>query len=196
MSTKHYETTKESLIEEIKRRQEDKIIEKSNDDLLIKLIDKADDLNEAINIATLGTTYKRTGFHFDKRLEKMDRDIKYFKKNEELSFSDGSDKPANKLIVGDNYEALQNLLIEYKGKVDEIYTELLRVFLTNKELEIIELFPQKNFTVYNQWSVALDLYCKLSDSKVAKIELVGVCYLNGKYLKSIKVTFLEKPKIF
>ena len=196
MSTKHYETTKESLIEEIKRRQEDKIIEKSNEDLLIKLIDKADDLNEAINIATLGTTYKRTGFHFDKRLEKMDRDIKYFKKNEELSFSDGSDKPANKLIVGDNYEALQNLLIEYKGKVDEIYTELLRVFLTNKELEIIELFPQKNFTVYNQWSVALDLYCKLSDSKVAKIELVGVCYLNGKYLKSIKVTFLEKPKIF
>ena len=123
MSTKHYETTKESLIEEIKRRQEDKIIEKSNDDLLIKLIDKADDLNEAINIATLGTTYKRTGFHFDKRLEKMDRDIKYFKKNEELSFSDGSDKPANKLIVGDNYEALQNLLIEYKGKVDVIYID-------------------------------------------------------------------------
>lgn len=153
-------------------------------------------MNEAINIATLGTTYKRTGFHFDKRLEKMDRVIKYFKKIEKLSFSDGSDKPANKLIVGDNYEALQNLLIEYKGKVDEIYTELLRVFLTNKELEIIELFPQKNFTVYNQRSVALDLYCKLSDSKVAKIELVGVCYLNGKYLKSIKVIFLEKPKIF
>ena len=123
MSSKHYETTKESLIEEIKRRQEDKIIEKSNADLLIKLIDKADDLNEAINIATLGTTYKRTGFHFDKRLEKMDRDIKYFKKNEELSFSDGSDKPANKLIVGDNYEALQNLLIEYKGKVDVIYID-------------------------------------------------------------------------
>lgn len=65
MSTKHYETTKESLIEEIKRRQEDKIIEKSNADLLIKLIDKADDLNEA----------------------------------------------------------LQNLLIEYKGKVDVIYID-------------------------------------------------------------------------
>ena len=123
MSTKHYETTKESLIEEIKRRQEDKIIEKSNANLLIKLIDKADDLNEAINIATLGTTYKRTGFHFDKRLEKMDRVIKYFKRIEELSFSDGSDKPANKLIIGDNYEAMQNLLIEYKGKVDVIYID-------------------------------------------------------------------------
>ena len=53
-------------------------------------------------------------------------------------------------------------------------TELLRVFLKNKELEIIELFPQKDFTVYNQRSVTLDLYCKMSDSKVAKVEIVNV----------------------
>ena len=56
----------------------------------------------------------------------------------------------------------------------DFVTELLRVFLNNKELEIIELFPQKDFTVYNQRSVTLDLYCKMSDSKVAKVELVNV----------------------
>ena len=110
--TKISHTTKEDLIQEIKNRQEDKIIEKTNAELLIKLIENAKDLNEAINIAALGTTYKRTGFHFDKRLEKLTNDIKYFKKNEKLSFEDKNDKNAihHKLIIGDNYDALQNLL--------------------------------------------------------------------------------------
>ena len=121
----HSKTTKESLIADIKRRQEDKIIEESNAKLLIKLIENAEDLNEAINIAALGTTYKRTGFHFDKRLEKMGSDIKYFKKNEKLSFVEESTKSpiTHKLIIGDNYDALQNLLIEYKGKIDVIYID-------------------------------------------------------------------------
>lgn len=125
MDTIHTKTTKESLIADIKRRQEDKIIEESNAKLLIKLIENAEDLNEAINIAALGTTYKRTGFHFDKRLEKMGNDIKYFKKNEKLSFVGESTKSpiTHKLIIGDNYDALQNLLIEYKGKIDVIYID-------------------------------------------------------------------------
>ena len=141
MDTIHSKTTKESLIADIKRRQEDKIIEESNAKLLIKLIENAEDLNEAINIAALGTTYKRTGFHFDKRLEKMGNDIKYFKKNENLSFigedtnivgaklrepdvGESISSPiAHKLIIGDNYDALQNLLIEYKGKIDVIYID-------------------------------------------------------------------------
>lgn len=118
-------TTKEDLIQEIKSRQEDKIIEKTNAELLIKLIENAKDLNEAINIAALGTTYKRTGFHFDKRLEKLTNDIKYFKRNEKLSFEDKNDKNAihHKLIIGDNYDALQNLLIEYNKKIDVIYID-------------------------------------------------------------------------
>ncbi|MBO6120150.1 MAG: site-specific DNA-methyltransferase [Lachnospiraceae bacterium] len=125
MDTIHSKATKESLIADIKRRQEDKIIEESNAKLLIKLIENAEDLNEAINIAALGTTYKRTGFHFDKRLEKMGSDIKYFKKNEQLSFVGESTKSpiTHKLIIGDNYDALQNLLIEYKGKIDVIYID-------------------------------------------------------------------------
>lgn len=117
--------SKQNLIEEINRRFEDKIIEKANAELIIKLINQAETYSEAIAIAELGTTYKRTGFHFDKRLDKIEtrNTIKYFKKNEVLSFSDGTKDTSNKLIIGDNYDALLNLLIEYKGKIDVIYID-------------------------------------------------------------------------
>ena len=117
------EETKQSLIEEIERRVDDKIIERSNAELLIKLINNAESLDEAINIATLGTVYRRTGFHFAPKLERADDTIRYFKKNEKLSFHTDDGKPANKLIIGDNYTALQNLLIQYKGKIDVIYID-------------------------------------------------------------------------
>ena len=114
---------KQSLIEEINKRVQDKILEPANAELLKKLINNAESSEEAINIAALGTTYKRTGLHFDKRLEKMTDSIKYFKKNEELSFRTEDAKPVNKLIIGDNYQALQNLLIQYKGQIDVIYID-------------------------------------------------------------------------
>lgn len=114
---------KQSLIEEINRRVQDKILEPSNASLLIKLIQNAESKDEAINIAALGTTYKRTGLHFDKRLEKMSDSIRYFRKNEKLSFYNDDAKPVNKLIIGDNYEALQNLLIQYRGAIDVIYID-------------------------------------------------------------------------
>src|SRR5574344_2051843 len=113
----------QSLIDDIKKRVSDKILEQSNADLLIKLIKNADSLDEAINIASLGTTYKKTGLHFDKRLEKMSDTINYFKKNEDLSFHTDDTKPTNKLIIGDNYQALQNLLIQYKNKINVIYID-------------------------------------------------------------------------
>ena len=114
---------KQSLIEEINKRVQDKILEPANAELLKKLINNAESSEEAINIAALGTTYKRTGLHFDKRLEKMTDSIKYFKKNEKLSFRTDDAKPVNKLIIGDNYQALQNLLIQYKGQIDVIYID-------------------------------------------------------------------------
>ena len=40
-------------------------------ELLTKLINNSDNLTEANAIAMLGTTYKQTGFHFDKRLGKF-----------------------------------------------------------------------------------------------------------------------------
>ena len=114
---------KATLVEEIEKRQNDKIIEPSNATLIIKLINNAETTTEAIAIAELGTTYKRTGFHFDKRLEKMGSDIKYLKKNPELSFKTSDDATHNSLIIGDNYDALQNLLITHKGRIDVIYID-------------------------------------------------------------------------
>ena len=114
---------KDELCAELDRRVSDKILEPTNAELLKKLIVNADSDNEAMMIAELGTTYKRTGLHFDKRLERMTDDIRYFRKNNELSFHTDDKKPTHKLIIGDNYEALQNLLIQYKGKIDVIYID-------------------------------------------------------------------------
>lgn len=114
---------KKGLIEELDRRVTDKILEPTNAKLLKKLINNAENDNEAMMIAELGTTYKKTGFHFDPRLEKTSDDIRYFKKNQKLSFHTDDNKPTHKLIIGDNYEALQNLLIQYKGNVDVIYID-------------------------------------------------------------------------
>ena len=121
--TNEIKKVKDDLIAEIDKRIVDKIIEKTNADLLKKLIEQAETINEAIMIAELGTTYKRTGFHFDKRLEKMTDTIKYFKKNEELGFVQDKNSLTHKLIIGDNYDALLNLLIEYRGKIDVIYID-------------------------------------------------------------------------
>lgn len=116
--------TKKSLLAELEQRVADKILEPSNAALLSKLIKAADNDDEAIAIAALGTTYKRTGFHWDKRLEKMTDTIKYFKKNEALSFGETKEgEPIHKLIIGDNYDALQNLLIQYRNQVDVIYID-------------------------------------------------------------------------
>ncbi len=121
--TKDLIEIKDNLISELDKRLADKIIEKTNADLLKKLIKQAETINEAIMIAELGTTYKRTGFHFDKRLEKMTDTIKYFKKNEKLSFVQDKNALTHKLIIGDNYDALLNLLIEYRNKIDVIYID-------------------------------------------------------------------------
>ena len=114
---------KEGLVKELDRRVTDKILEPTNAALLKKLINNAENDNEAMMIAELGTTYKKTGYHFDPRLEKMSNDIRYFKKNQKLSFHTDDNKPTHKLIIGDNYEALQNLLIQYRGQVDVIYID-------------------------------------------------------------------------
>lgn len=114
---------KQDMLAEIRQRLEDRVLERSNAELLEKLIMQADSDDEAIKIMSLGTTYKKSGLHYEKRLEKMDNTIRYFKKNESLSFHTDDTKPINKLIIGDNYEALQNLLIQYKKCIDVIYID-------------------------------------------------------------------------
>ena len=113
----------QEILSDLEKRVNDKILEQNNFELLKKLVENADSLDEAIKIAELGTTYKRTGFHFDKRIEKQSNTISCFRKNNELSFETSPDAITHKLIVGDNYPALLNLLVEYKGKIDVIYID-------------------------------------------------------------------------
>ena len=117
------EELKNSLIEEVNKRMTDKIIEPTNAELLVKLIKNAESETEALAIAELGTTYRRTGFHFDKRLEIMGSDINYLAKNKELSFDSEIGDLVHKLIIGDNYKALRQLLITYKRKINLIYID-------------------------------------------------------------------------
>ncbi len=117
------EDIKASLISDLKTRVEDRILEPENLKLLSKLINQSETIQEAIEIAKLGTSYKRTGFHFDQKIEKLGGTIKYFKKNEKLSFTQKEAKNTHKLIIGDNFDALQSLLISYKNKIDVIYID-------------------------------------------------------------------------
>lgn len=121
--SKGLQSLKQTLILELEKRVKDKILENENKEILAKLISNADSITEAQAIMALGTTYKRTGFHFDKRLEKSSDKIFYFKKNEELSFKVNDEGGKHTLIIGDNYPALQNLLITYKEKVKVIYID-------------------------------------------------------------------------
>ena len=116
------EELKQNLIAEIEKQVSDKILENENAVLLTKLIKNADSEIEARNIAMLGTTYKRTGFYFNKKLEKIS-DETYLVKNEELSFKTSDNAITHKLIIGDNYSALQNLLTSYKNKIKVIYID-------------------------------------------------------------------------
>ena len=114
---------KKALLAEMDQRVEDKVLEPSNADLLKKLILNADNDNEAVSIAALGTTYKKTGIHFWERLEKRDNTIRFLKKNDNLSFKSKNSNITHKLIIGENYDALQNLLIQYRSQIDVIYID-------------------------------------------------------------------------
>ena len=108
---------------QIQQRVDDRILEKSNGELLIKLVDKCNE-QEADALLQMATNNQTTGLHFDSRYEVIDTNtIKYLKKDEKHSFIQDPNKPINKLILGDNYDALRNLLISYKEQVDIIYID-------------------------------------------------------------------------
>jgi adenine-specific DNA-methyltransferase len=70
----------------------------------------------------LGLTFKKSGLYYQQRLEKKESDmIHYLKKDNELSF--GQENIRHKLIIGDNYQALKNLLITHRNKIDVIYID-------------------------------------------------------------------------
>lgn len=67
--TKITKDLKEKNINELEELKEMGILEEGNFTFLKKLIDRAESVDELQKIKALGTRYKRTGFHFDVRLE-------------------------------------------------------------------------------------------------------------------------------
>ena len=114
---------KAEILKDFRQRVADKIMEQENCDLLTRLISYAQNEKEAQDIAALGTKWVRTGFHFDFRAEKSTDEIAYLKRNENLSFANDTKRPTHKLIIGDNYHALLNLLITYREKIKVIYID-------------------------------------------------------------------------
>lgn len=115
-----------SIIEEINRRFEDHAIEETNASLIKRLVQNAESINDALMIWNLGTRFSKTGIQFDRDFEKVldEKDtIHYLKRNQKLSFKTDKNAPLHKLIIGENFYALKNLLISYRGKIDVIYID-------------------------------------------------------------------------
>lgn len=110
MSTFLNNETVRNLIKDLERRVEEKIPESNNLDFIKLLLSKAESEDEAITICKLGTTYHKTGLIYEKKLEVPSNDLKVFVKDQNYSIDNGGIH--HKLIVGDNYDALLNLLVE------------------------------------------------------------------------------------
>jgi adenine-specific DNA-methyltransferase len=121
MISKKSKETIENLLLDLEKRVEAGILERNNLNFIKKLLEKAEDENEAITICKLGTTYNKTGLVYEKKLEISNDYLPVFVKNKKLSFDNGGVK--HKLIIGDNYDALLNLLVEYRNKIDIIYID-------------------------------------------------------------------------
>lgn len=86
----------------------------------------------------------------------------------------------NAKIVGDYYKKnltlFTDLIFREVATNKNFVTELLRVFLNDEKLEIIELTPQRDISIFNQRRVTLDVYCKLSSGKVVNVEVENDTY--------------------
>ena len=113
--------TIKNLYLELEKRVAEHILEPNNLIFLKKLLERAESEDEAINICRLGTTFYKTGLRYDVKMETPSDGCKFFVKNNNLSFDNGGIH--HKLLVGDNYDSLLNLLVSHKKMVDVIYID-------------------------------------------------------------------------
>jgi adenine-specific DNA-methyltransferase len=112
--------TIKNLVMDLERRVQENILEPNNLEFIKKLLNKAESEDEAITICKLGTTFYKTGLVFDKKLEVGTDGLRVFDKNNTLSLGINSN---NKLIISDNYDALLNLQVSHRDKIDVIYID-------------------------------------------------------------------------
>ncbi|RXY97264.1 type III restriction endonuclease subunit M [Malacoplasma penetrans] len=104
---------------------------KDQKEIAIKIIEKAND-EDLDNIYKLLNMRIKTGFVFDLSPNENRKSISWLKYNKELSindkkannyyeYDDDNLTNSNLLIIGENYDALNNLLLTHRGMVDIIY---------------------------------------------------------------------------
>lgn len=121
---KPLEEIKKARLKELEEYKENKVLEPANVDFLSKFIKQAESVEEVEKLFTLSVLWRRTGLVFQPTLEKTAGGvISYLSKDEKLSFSSNPEGLTHELVIGDNFEALLNLLIEYRGKIDCVYID-------------------------------------------------------------------------
>lgn len=176
------EEFKNELISEINIRKDNNVIEPQKAELLIDLIKNANSEFEALTIAEMGTIYRRTGFYYDVRPDKKNDTIKYLVKRNDLSFDQGGLR--HKLIIGDNYAALRQLLITHKGKINVIYID--PPYGCNSMGEFADTNYENQITRDNLLSM-LDIRLRLAKKLLAKdgVIFVSIDDKNQAYIKCL-----------
>lgn len=96
-----------------------------------RIINKCDNILDLQRFRTIINVYNRTGLYFRPIFdEKLTNKISYLKKNKDLSFVAPASlslseqyKNEHKLIIGDNFPILLNLLITHRNQIDIIYID-------------------------------------------------------------------------
>lgn len=112
------EEYKKTKINELQDRLNDEIIIKNNFKKLKDIIEICQDKEQIDLVFSWGSENYQTGYYFNRLVENFRESARYLKKVDEIN--KGGE---NKLIIGDNYDALNNLLITHKNKIDIIYID-------------------------------------------------------------------------
>ncbi|WP_240463385.1 type III restriction endonuclease subunit M [Mycoplasma procyoni] len=103
-----------TLLEKYKRDLQEissKELNQDQKDLAIKILEKFED-KDLEYVFQFVTQRVKTGFRFDAAPESDSQTVALLEKDQKLSFVLDKDKPTeNTLIIGENYDALKNLLV-------------------------------------------------------------------------------------
>ncbi|QQH28872.1 site-specific DNA-methyltransferase [Mycoplasmopsis bovis] len=110
-------TIKQDYIEKANALSLSNELNQDQKDLIISIIDKFDDNDPALhNVYQLLIKRVKLGFVFDVAPSVNASEIALLKKDEKLSFNNDNNKPTNTLIIGENYDALKNLIVIEREK--------------------------------------------------------------------------------
>nr|WP_318031118.1 type III restriction endonuclease subunit M [Mycoplasmopsis bovis] len=105
-------TIKQDYIEKANALSLSNELNQDQKDLILSIIDKFEDNDPALhNVYQLLIKRVKLGFVFDIAPSVNASEIALFKKDEKLSFNNDNNKPTNTLIIGENYDALKNLIV-------------------------------------------------------------------------------------